>query len=1063
MKNDRGMRNRTKLTQQPRAGGVPPASTATSVVVGGVIVATLALCPGTLFAGAVIDTSWGRTAQTLSGNFTIPESSGKVAGTNLFHSFKSFSINTGESATFTTSTATLQNVISRVSGTSPTAINGPLSLRAAAGSAPNFFFINPNGVTFGAGAQVDVPASFHVSTANNLRFAQDGTVFKAGAGPDNTLTVQAPEAFGFLGGAGAKVVFNNLDPTTGQPATGKLTLAVSPGKTFDVTARAIEIDNTSVQASDGSIRLVSVGTRAAKIGVGPGTAAGFSGPITIDSSNLDVSGADGGKIELRGGEVQLHAATLDSTRHYTAQGSSALPPDRVSIDISGENVTLDASSLVSRPEGPVPSGAINVVAKSAIAIDDSSIITSRAFAPSTGKPGDIRIEAGRVTANRFVLGARGSHNTVTDPNYAGSITIKANDGEVTLVSGSINVDSGEFAGTVAVEGKSDVTLNSVTITGTKVPGERVGQAGSIDIKSNAGAVRILGGSRLSETVDTEGIGPAGMIEVAGRSVEISSSFLSTSTMGTGPAGSISITATGGGVAIVNSQVTSDTRRGVYAVPPGVSGNIDIVGTTIGVDQGSLISISAGGPSFYLTTPGHIGSINLIGRDGISVTTGSRIVAETTAETYFGNAPISGSGAVAVSFAGLITPGEIRITSPKLTLTGGSQISARATINNDSSAIVIESRDGRGRLSPLAISGDGTGVVTASASGIGNAGPVSVQSSQLTLSGINLVSEAEPNSSGHAGAIALVADQGMSIVNSRVAADTLGSGAAGSIHVSGTSLNIDSSRISSAANAAAQGNAGTIDIDVTKRVRVSNGSTITSRTESALGRAGSVTVDAENIDVTGGSSINAAAAAGSSGQTGSVTVSATEAINVSNGSSINTRNDATVSVPPSIAPGTLSVAGRNIALDAGQISSASSGNVRAGAVNVTSRNLLTLNNSAISATGQEAGGGAIAVVGGKLVLNNSQISSSVFGSTGNAGNITINAGNLTMQTGFVQANTNAANGLGGNVSIGVTNLIPVGPLFVGGTTPFDFRPGLGFNVIQAAAPNGTTGTVRLVRP
>ena len=54
-----------------------------------------------------------------------------------------------------------------MSGSSATQINGLLALNPAKGGAPSFFFINPAGVTFGAGAQVDVPAAFHVSTANN--------------------------------------------------------------------------------------------------------------------------------------------------------------------------------------------------------------------------------------------------------------------------------------------------------------------------------------------------------------------------------------------------------------------------------------------------------------------------------------------------------------------------------------------------------------------------------------------------------------------------------------------------------------------------------------------------------------------------------------------------------------------------------------------------------------------------------------------------------------------------------------------------------------------------------
>ena len=202
------------------------------------------------------DTSWGRTAGALSpsgsattvlgnkgvvhsvpGNvYTITEGQGKVAGTNLFHSFQSFSVGAGDAAVFTTSTASLQNVISRVSGSSPTQINGLLALRPEHGGAPSFFFINPAGVTFGAGAQVDVPSAFHVSTANGLRFG-DGTVFKAGDGSDSSLTVAAPEAFGFVGNRQAAAVkFNNLTASGTQGS--RLTIALAQGATLGIQRRS---------------------------------------------------------------------------------------------------------------------------------------------------------------------------------------------------------------------------------------------------------------------------------------------------------------------------------------------------------------------------------------------------------------------------------------------------------------------------------------------------------------------------------------------------------------------------------------------------------------------------------------------------------------------------------------------------------------------------------------------------------------------------------------------------------------------------------------------------------
>lgn len=88
--------------------------------------------------------------QNLSGNFMVPETLGSVQGANLFHSFKSFSINSGESATFTGSSNIL-NVISRVTGGELSTFNG--TLNSQVGKA-NFYFVNPAGIVFGSEAKL---------------------------------------------------------------------------------------------------------------------------------------------------------------------------------------------------------------------------------------------------------------------------------------------------------------------------------------------------------------------------------------------------------------------------------------------------------------------------------------------------------------------------------------------------------------------------------------------------------------------------------------------------------------------------------------------------------------------------------------------------------------------------------------------------------------------------------------------------------------------------------------------------------------------------------------------
>src|ERR1700677_4527667 len=159
-------------------------------------------------AGVKLDGTLGGSATTLAGpTYNITQSLGALAGGNLFFSFQYFNVATGQTALFSTTSPGIGNVISRVTGGYASTIDGTIRLTAASG-APNFFLINPSGVTFTANAVVNVPAAFNVTTANYLKFS-DGN-FYADPSRASALSAAAPEAFGFLGTTRAPV---NLDGT----------------------------------------------------------------------------------------------------------------------------------------------------------------------------------------------------------------------------------------------------------------------------------------------------------------------------------------------------------------------------------------------------------------------------------------------------------------------------------------------------------------------------------------------------------------------------------------------------------------------------------------------------------------------------------------------------------------------------------------------------------------------------------------------------------------------------------------------------------------------------------
>src|SRR6266550_7397987 len=239
------------------------------------------------------DGTLGRPAVGLTGpSFLITEALGRLAGSNLFYSFQVFNVGNAESATFITTTAGLTNLISQVTGGTPSQINGLVSVQST-NATPNFFFINPAGVVFGKGAQIDVPAGFNVSTADYLKFS-DGN-FYADPKAVSTLSSAAPEAFGFLGTTRAAVTINN-NANIGTPNTP-----------FQIVAGDVTMDNATLQNQAGDVRVIAVGGGAAEIGL-TGTSTLASGTLTLaNGGSLNTMSAG----SIPAGNITVAAGTLN--------------------------------------------------------------------------------------------------------------------------------------------------------------------------------------------------------------------------------------------------------------------------------------------------------------------------------------------------------------------------------------------------------------------------------------------------------------------------------------------------------------------------------------------------------------------------------------------------------------------------------------------------------------------------------------------------------------------------------------------------------------------------------
>jgi len=188
-------------------------------------------------AQIITDGTLGPTSNLTGPHFEIKANLGQQQGSNLFHSFQDFNLNSWESATFSGPNH-IQNVISRVTGGEPSFING--RLQSQIGNA-NMYFLNPAGIMFGPSATLDVPGSFHASTADYLRFS-DGGRFDATYPEQTLLTVAPPSAFGFLSDFPASIYSQAF--SLSLPTIGKI-FSLS----FIITVWAISITNTAMYYS----------------------------------------------------------------------------------------------------------------------------------------------------------------------------------------------------------------------------------------------------------------------------------------------------------------------------------------------------------------------------------------------------------------------------------------------------------------------------------------------------------------------------------------------------------------------------------------------------------------------------------------------------------------------------------------------------------------------------------------------------------------------------------------------------------------------------------------------
>jgi filamentous hemagglutinin family protein len=618
------------------------------------------------------------------GNF-IEISEGTEAGINLFHIFSEFSIKEANVVHFVNNNSAIQNVISRVTGTSASEIFGRIE---AGGSFPNFnlFLLNSNGIYFGPNTSLDLKGSFVATTANAIQFGDRGFFSASNTNDLSLLTIQ-PSAFFFdqLRPNPIRYQFNN------QPVTG---LEVLNDQSLLLLGGDVIIDGGVLTAPNGRIELGGLAE--------PGTVA-----LKINENNLSLSFSES---VMRANVLLTNSAKVD----VTDKGSGVIQVSAQNLEILEQSILRAGitDALVSNNSSNAI--AISINATEAVILNDS-FITSRVGNNATGNSGDILINAGSlslVDGSELNAVSRGNGNggnitiiTRDQVELKGAsegfpsaintgiplLTAQGNSGNVTIQANSLSLSDGAIirssvlgkgdTGSIFIQVNGLVSLENTTLSEfnseirTIVEAGAIGNGGQIDIQ--AASLSLTGGSRLNTFVSSPAEGLSGGKGNGGDIFVRTSDSLNISGVGINGESSGIFSSTQEGAEGRAGNITVNTRSfhiadgGVIAAQTensSLGGNIIINAITLEAKNGGKIITTA-------SNLGNAGDINVTAIDHVTLS-GSDITFDYRL-AKFGESIVGHLGATSGLFAessGDGIAGNLTVETGKMNISDGAQVS-----------------------------------------------------------------------------------------------------------------------------------------------------------------------------------------------------------------------------------------------------------------------------------------------------------------------------------------------------------------------------------------------------
>lgn len=586
-------------------------------------------------------TSDGTTATTvtLTGS-TLMITGGDIAGQNLFHSFTDFSPE-ALSTLFNISDSGIERVISRVTGSTLSNINGALSVMG--GNRPDFFLLNPNGIVFGTNAVLNVPGSFLASTAESLQFA-DGREF--GTTGTSLLSVTAPTGLGIGPNPGS---ITNLATFTlpGSPVLSGLLVGLGG------TTESIGLVGGAVNLTGGG--LTALGGRVEVGAVGPNQTVGLTSTTTgyeLDYGNtnsfaditlsqgaiVNSSSTGSGPIQLRGDRI---AITEDARVLAATLGAT-----------SGADLTITARQLELNNRGEILSTTSGTGS-------GANIILEIAESFKLIGPGyDVAIQGllAFVALGVINLNSRGSSintQTATSSGAAGNITIKT--GTLNLQAGasinSLALGAGN-TGNLQLQGSEHIIVDASLIS-TSTSATALGGGGGLSIQTPT--LQVQNGGIVSTS--TFGFGASGLLDIAATTIELVETR--TALPDLGPFAFL-----GSGTVLTAITATNSAT--------GASGGININTETLRIAGGATLETNSSGLISPDAAKG--GPLTITARESVIV---EGVLPDGNLRSEIDIATTSNSAA-----------GDLTITTKNLILRDGGRLNASATSNGASGTITV---------------------------------------------------------------------------------------------------------------------------------------------------------------------------------------------------------------------------------------------------------------------------------------------------------------------------------------------------------------------------------------